>query len=373
MKFTQYYSPRLDRKVWRCDVTIAGQRIRRGEFSTKREAEEAVASLQLIARSLRFGLNPGKSSLTLQHLYNERAKRAVKLSDHSSLRELKNLMDLTSAHKLIVDLKRADYTALIDHYKTLRLKASTTNRYLASLSAALHSVSEYFPELDDWIPPRIPWLKEDSQRERVLTTDELSSLFKTLRAGRQRYEQPKMFIRRADVLDVIRLMLLTGARRGEVLILNDHSINIDWQTATIIATKTHSKRVIPLSDTALTIIQKRMQGGRIFKPISDWVFHRIVERASELAGVTYGNNAEGGWVPHDLRHTAATIVENDGIPYSAVSALLGHKRKDQTATYTHAQMPAIKKAVDVLENWCKGIEGFCDNFDNNHLTLKKSA
>jgi hypothetical protein len=63
----------------------------------------------------------------------------------------------------------------------------------------------------------------------------------------------------------------------------------------------------------------------------------------------------------DWKGIESCIVDSDedaGAPYSAVSTLLGHKRKDQTATYTHAQMPAMKKTVEVLEEWCKQIDGF---------------
>jgi integrase len=83
-----------------------------------------------------------------------------------------------------------------------------------------------------------------------------------------------------------------------------------------------------------------------------------LNRTGEVSGVAYGDNVDNGWVIYDLRHVAATVMENAGIPYSAVSAILGHKRKDQTATYAHAQLDTLRRAVEVLESHCREIDGF---------------
>ena len=74
--------------------------------------------------------------------------------------------------------------------------------------------------------------------------------------------------------------------------------------------------------------------------------------------MAYGDNIENGWVIYDLRHVAATVMENAGVPYSAVSVILGHKRSDQTATYAHAQLETLRHGVETLENYCRGIDGF---------------
>lgn len=115
--------------------------------------------------------------------------------------------------------------------------------------------------------------------------------------------------------------------------------------------------MIPLSDSALEILKARDQGQRFFTINRDKLY-RTLERIGVMSGVAYGDNVDGGWVIYDLRHVAATVMENAGIPYSGVSAILGHKRRDQTATYAHAQLETLRRGVDVLEKHCREIDGF---------------
>jgi site-specific recombinase XerD len=81
-------------------------------------------------------------------------------------------------------------------------------------------------------------------------------------------------------------------------------------------------------------------------------------------------------VMYDLRHCAATVMKNAGVPYSAVAAILGHKRKDQTATYTHAQLSTMRRGVESLESWCQEIDGFFSSFDHQstsaHITQQSA-
>jgi integrase len=194
-------------------------------------------------------------------------------------------------------------------------------------------------------------------RQRVLSREEISKILFALRAGRQHYEQYFSVKNRAEVLDLFRLMLLTGAREGEILNLRQDQISWDWRTVRIVSKKGGgSVRVIPLSDSALEILKSR-QGPRFFSINRDKLY-RVLNRTGENSGVAYGDNIDNGWVIYDLRHVAATVMENAGIPYSAVSAILGHKRKDQTATYAHAQMDTLRRAVEVLETHCREIDGF---------------
>jgi integrase len=151
-------------------------------------------------------------------------------------------------------------------------------------------------------------------------------------------------------------MLLTGAREGEILNLRQEQISWDWRTVKIVATKTKTVRVVPLSDLALEILKNREDFS-----INKDKLYRVLRRTGESSGVIYGDNIQGGWVLYDLRHVAATVMENAGIPYSAVSAILGHKRTDQTATYAHAQLETLRKAVLTLETYCREIDGFMGN------------
>lgn len=162
-----------------------------------------------------------------------------------------------------------------------------------------------------------------------------------------------------ELADTLRLMLLLGCRRKELKELSAASINADWGTVQLRKTKNKTNRVIAVSRTAQDILRK--YSSPLLSKTSESVFYEAVAEASNAAGLLYGDRVDRGWVPHDLRHTVATVVESSGIRYSVVAALLGHKRKDETATYTHANLDDLRKAASVLENWCREIDGFIDH------------
>jgi integrase len=352
MKISKVFRKDLGEYRWRIDVTVDQQRYRQSDFETKQEAEEAISALRLNARARRYGLAKPKTKITLRALKTNAAK------DGRDLRIFMEFIGLVGSETLLTDLTRADWKNYVDCLKARKCKPGTINRYMAEVSAILSSAVERFPDLGEWRCPKIPWLTWPLGRNRVLSKEEISKILFALRAERQHYEQYFSVKNRAEVLDLFRLMLLTGAREGEILSLRQDQISWDWRTVKIVSKKGGgSVRVVPLSDSAFEILKARNQGQRFFSINRDKLY-RVLERIGAMSGVAYGDNIDGGWVCYDLRHVAGTVMENAGIPYSAVSAILGHKRKDQTATYAHAQLDTLRRAVDTLQSWCREIDGF---------------
>lgn len=341
MKIEKVY--RYDLKAWRwkIDLTISGKRIRRADFVTKQEAKDAIAALQTSARADRYGLIKPQPRVALGQL------------DQAS-RIFKEFVETIGADVPLVSLSKADWKKYVDVLKSRDCKPGTINRYMAEVSGVLSSAPERFPDLEEWRCPKAPWLPDSIGRNRVLSKRELSRILMALRSERQKSEQYFSVQNRAEVFDLFRLMLLTGAREGEILNLRPGQISWDWRTVRIISKKGGgSIRVVPLSDFALEILKTRNHFS-----INRDKLYRVLRRIGESSGVAYGDNVDGGWVLCDLRHVAATVLENAGIPYSAVSAILGHKRRDQTATYAHAQLDTLRSAVLTLESYCREIDGF---------------
>jgi integrase len=341
MKIEKVYRKDLGQWRWKVDVTINGQRIRRADFETKQEAEDAIAALRVKARAYRYGLSLPKPKITLGQLTTEN-------------RIFQEFVAIIGPDVFLTDLNRADWKRYVDMLRSRDCKPGTINRYMAKVSGVLSSASEKFEDLEEWRPPRAPWLPFPLGRNRVLAKTELSRILFALRAERQFHEQYFSVQNRLEVFDFFRLMLLTGAREGEILNLKPTQISWDWHTITIRSEKGGgSVRVVPLSDSALQILKTRNHFS-----INKDKLYRVLRRVGQSSGVAYGDNVDGGWVLYDLRHVAATVLENSGVPYSAVSVILGHKRRDQTATYAHAQLETLRKAVVTLETYCRGIDGF---------------
>jgi integrase len=353
MKIKKVFRKDLGEYRWKIDITVNGQRIRRADFEKKQDAIDAIAALHSKARSDRYGLTLPRPRITLNAL-----KSSV-MKDKKDMRIFTEFVELIHGETLLTALTRADWKAYVDSLKTRDCKSGTINRYMAEVSSILSSAPERFPDLGEWLPPKAPWLTYPPGRNRVLAKEEISRILLALRAERQHYEQYFSVKNRAEVFDLFRLMLLTGAREGEILNLRQDQISWDWRTVKIVSKKGGgSVRVVPLSGSALEILKTRQDRGQKLFDLGRDRLYRTLGRISESSGVIYGDNVDGGWVLHDLRHVAATVMENAGVPYSAVSAILGHKRKDQTATYAHAQLDTLRRGVETLETWCREIDGF---------------
>ena len=83
--------------------------------------------------------------------------------------------------------------------------------------------------------------------------------------------------------------------------------------------------------------------GRVQGPLTANGIRQVLERRCQAAGIAYIN-------PHSLRHLFATKALNDGIPLSAVSAMMGHASTDFTArVYAKWLTDGLVKIYD--EHW----------------------
>jgi integrase len=165
-------------------------------------------------------------------------------------------------------------------------------------------------------------------RERYLTPDEAQRLWSILEAAAATRTE------HTSVVGGIRLLLLTGARSGEIKGMKwEH---IDWQTgeARLPTSKTGPKSLY-FSPQALEVLQSlpRTPGNPYVLPGTipghPWNdLRRPWYRLRRLAALTDVRL-------HDLRHTYASIAVGDGLSLSQVGKLLGHQRAQTTQRYSH--------------------------------------
>jgi integrase len=157
----------------------------------------------------------------------------------------------------------------------------------------------------------------------------------------------------------VRLLLLTGQRRGEVAGMRRSELDLDKRLWVIPAGRSKNKRphAVPLARQAVAIIEgiKRIEK-------SDYVF------------TTTGNTGLGGfsrakerldqrmkpttaWSFHDLRRSAATGMADIGIPPHIVEAVLNHisgARAGVAGIYNRAAYVAEK--ADALQRWADHVD-----------------
>ena len=173
-------------------------------------------------------------------------------------------------------------------------------------------------------------------RERFLSDDEIRRLSRSLSACSERYPRQ---------VAAIRLLLLTGCRKGEVLTLlwsdyrDGHLFLRDSKTG---------PRTVWLSRPARKVLDRLERESR-------WVFptprgDRPVS-ISWLDGFWWWLRAEAGLDDvrlHDLRHTHASLALRHGETVLAIGRMLGHADPQTTLKYAHASDAMVTDAAEIV-------------------------
>ncbi len=170
---------------------------------------------------------------------------------------------------------------------------------------------------------------------RFLSREELRRLHAALDA-----ETDKGNMQQADI---IRLLLLTGCRKGEIMGLRWSEVREDMLV--LVDSKT-GPRTVPLSSQARCILDRQLRTG------SEFVFPSPQDpsrpRSPELS-LWYRVRKEADIEDvrvHDLRHTMASHAVMNGVPVPVVSRLLGHSNVQMTLRYAHLADRDIEAAAE---------------------------
>ncbi len=149
--------------------------------------------------------------------------------------------------------------------------------------------------------------------------------------------------RKGAQADAIRLLLLTGCRKSEILRLTRREV--DGDCLRLEDAKT-GPRTVHLSAEAREIVERRMAtpGEFLFPSPKD------PERpiSGDLA-LWYGVRREIGIEDvrlHDLRHSYASQCVIEGVPLPVVSRLLGHRQTSMTLRYAHVSDRDVEAAAE---------------------------
>ena len=172
---------------------------------------------------------------------------------------------------------------------------------------------------------------------RFLSRDELRRLNRALD------RHARTDTRRAGQADIIRLLLLTGCRRGEILTLRWNEV--DGDTIALSDAKTGPRKVY-LNAQARRIIERQPRGQSAFvfpslcNPERPYRPHLpLWHRVRMEAGIEDVRL-------HDLRHTIASHAVMNGVPVPVVARLLGHSNVRMTLRYAHLADKEIEAAAE---------------------------
>jgi integrase len=210
--------------------------------------------------------------------------------------------------------------------------AATANRHLSLLSK-LFKLAVQWERIGKSPCAGVQKFKENNQRERFLSQDEIQRMFKAME------DEPNRV-----AVAALKFLLLTGLRREEGLQARWEHIDLERGTLYLPHTKNGKSRHVVLSPDALALLQ-----GQERQPGHSYVFPgkvpgqplnnptKAFRRILAAAGI---ENLR----IHDLRHSFASLAVNAGATLYQVQHLLGHASAQTTQRYAHLADSALRQA-----------------------------
>jgi len=260
----------------------------------------------------------------------------------------------------------------VGHDHIFRMHRKLQEKYVVNGNRALALCSKMFNNAELWKmrpdgsnPCRFVELDEEEDRERYLEDWEWSALANALN------EYEKLQLGNIAICWLIRLIIFTGCRRGEIMNAELSAIDLqrevlvlsDHKTATMGRRRKKRRKEITLNSNAMEVISDRLRHSNSKdnpwlipgKPGTDEngeIIHRHMinpkkawEKIKDLAGIK-------DLRIHDLRHAFATVGIDDDIDMTLIQKLLGHSKIETTMRYAHRRHSVQRKTQDRI---AKGI------------------
>jgi integrase len=293
----------------------------------------------------------GRTFAKLAEDYLERhaGEKRTKIQDE---RKLKRTLIKKLGRKTVSEITHRD---IEDIHRALKQSPYEANRHVALLSKMFSLAIKW-----GWLEknPATGIEKYDEQpRERYMDHAEMVRLTAALSAYErevaERWPQENSYhvVEAKCAVNAIRLLALTGARKGEVLSATWGQFDLETGVWTKPSSHTKSKRThrVTLSPPAMELVsglqhEAKDDGDFLFPSRRSSTGHlkdvkRVWVRILELAEI---KNLR----IHDIRHSFASILASSGSSLLIIGRLLGHTQPSTTARYAHLFDDPLRDAAN---------------------------
>ncbi len=213
----------------------------------------------------------------------------------------------------------------------------TTNRVLILLRYMFNLAQKWGIPGADMNPTKGLKTAPDACRERFLTLEEAQRLLAVLDEDENQV-----------AAQAIKLLLFTGARRNEITHAKWEHVNWEQGTLLVPRSKSGRPRLIRLNSPALDVLRKATSSEDnpyVFpsqvtgKPSPS--LHFPWSRIWKMCGLLDVRL-------HDLRHSFASFLVNEGVSLYVVQGLLGHTQVRTTQRYAHLADETLAGAAELV-------------------------
>lgn len=269
---------------------------------------------------------------TFAEKYLEYAKLNKKLSSYKRNKTSINMLKPHFAGKLIENI----HPFMVERYKKDRKAADTAP---ATINRDIDALRNMMKKAVEWafLPysqlSGVKHLKENNEKMWVLTLEEEQTLLAACDARPQR----KKYLQ-----DLVVFALYSGMRQAEIFGLKKDKVNMRQRYIMVTDTKNHENRKVPINDTLMEVLKRRMKDKS-----SDYVFSNIEGKkitvltnaywtAIEKAGlIIWEGKKKIRFRFHDLRHTFGSRLGMAFADTKTIMEIMGHKTYEMAMRYQH--------------------------------------
>ena len=299
----------------------------------RREARRLIAGFVEPARNDNGPRTPGHPMTTFAEEFLDRQAHRWKPRTQETNARIVSKEILPTFGNLTVDAITAEQVR--DWFASMSDRPGVANRAIPVLSVMMRLAEFWGYRAHNTNPCRNTRRYKMKPKQRFLTAEEMARLNAVL--TRDEFWCP-------NIVAVIRLLMLTGCRVGEIL-----SLEWNWIKGKriFLPDSKSGPRTVWLSSPARAVIdtiptysedcQYLFPARPPTRPIDNIAFHwdRIRNEAG-LSGVRL----------HDLRHTWASVAAMNGVDMVTIAKLLGHALVETTERYTHLSDQSVTDAAD---------------------------
>jgi integrase len=313
--------------VWGAELTVAQARRKaetlRGQVRDRRDpvAERRAQQTATLAAEAAARADAARATYTVDALIGQWTDQH--LSGRSASYRARAPRDMRSAmagwrQTPAASLTRLDAVRVLDTVKADSGPVAANRLRSAARACWTWAVRRGSLADNPWSATPRP-LARETPRERVLSDTELGVLYNAAAGLAEPFNA------------LIRLLILTGQRRGEVAGMRWDELDLDaceWRMPGS-RTKNHVPHTVPLAPAAvdlLSTIKRRRDAEVVFEgPRGTSVsgFGKMKMRLDATLATTTGRTPEP-WVLHDIRRSVATGLQRLGVRLEVTEAVLNH-------------------------------------------------